>query len=72
MTEVTVAGLKGDAELSAVVLNTRQGEKEIELNGVFVAIGLEPKNSAFSESAALDANGWSIKGAVEYVKKRDI
>ena len=58
MTEVTVAGLKGDAELSAVVLNTRQGEKEIELNGVFVAIGLEPKNSAFSESAALDANGY--------------
>ena len=58
MTEVTVAELKGETELSSVVLNTRQGEKEVEVNGVFVAIGLEPKNSLFSEAAALDENGY--------------
>lgn len=58
MTEVTVAELKGETELSSVVLNTREGEKEIELDGVFVAIGLEPKNSIFAESAALDENGY--------------
>ena len=62
MTEVTVKELKGEGELQCVVLNTVQGEKEIALDGLFVAIGLEPKNSAFSEIAALDDNGYFDSG----------
>ena len=62
MTEVTVKELKGEGELQSVVLNTVQGEKEIALDGLFVAIGLEPKNSAFSEIAALDDNGYFDSG----------
>ena len=58
MTEVTVASLRGEDELEAVVLNTKDGEKTVEVDGVFVAIGLEPKNSAFSENAALDEYGY--------------
>lgn len=58
MTEVTVKEFKGDSELTGVVLNTVNGEKEISLDGLFVAIGLEPKNSAFAESAELDGNGY--------------
>lgn len=58
MTEVTVKELKGEGELKGVTLNTASGEKEVALDGLFVAIGLEPKNSAFSENAALDANGY--------------
>lgn len=58
LTEVTVKELVGEAELTGVVLNTTKGDKELTLDGLFVAIGLEPKNSAFSESAALDSNGY--------------
>lgn len=56
--EATVAELKGEAEISGVVLDTADGKKELSLNGLFVAIGLEPKNAQFSECAALDENGY--------------
>ncbi len=62
MTEVTVKELKGKAELESVVLNTVQGEKEVSLDGLFVAIGLEPKNLAFADIAALDDNGYFDAG----------
>ena len=58
MTEVTVKELKGVEELTGITLNTVKGEKEIPLNGLFVAIGLEPKNSAFSPNAVLDEYGY--------------
>lgn len=58
MTEVTVKELKGEKSLEGVVLNTASGEKEISVDGLFVAIGLEPKNSAFADVAGLDANGY--------------
>ena len=58
MTEVTVKELKGEGELESVVLNTVMGEKEVKVDGLFVAIGLEPKNSAFAEVATLDGNGY--------------
>ena len=62
MTEVTVKELKGEDELNGVVLNTTGGEKEVSLDGLFVAIGLEPKNSTFAEIAGLDENGYFDSG----------
>ena len=58
MTEVTVKELKGESELEGVDLNTVMGEKEVKVDGLFFAIGLEPKNSAFAEVATLDGNGY--------------
>ena len=59
MTDVVVSGLKGDDELTGVTLkHITDGEKEVSLNGLFVAIGLEPANSDFSDMAALDQNGY--------------
>ena len=59
MTDVIVSDLKGDDELTGVTLkHTTEGEKEVALNGLFVAIGLEPSNSDFAEMAALDSNGY--------------
>jgi thioredoxin reductase (NADPH) len=59
MTDVVVSNLKGDDELTGVTLkHTTEGEKEVSLNGLFVAIGLEPSNSDFAEMAALDSNGY--------------
>ena len=59
MTDVVVSDLKRDDELTGVTLkHTTEGEKEVALNGLFVAIGLEPSNSDFAEMAALDSNGY--------------
>lgn len=59
MTDVVVSDLKGDDELTGVTLkHTTEGENEVALNGLFVAIGLEPSNSDFAEMAALDSNGY--------------
>ncbi len=58
LTEVTVKELKGEEELKGVVLNTASNEKEVKLDGLFVAIGLEPKNSVFADIAGLDDNGY--------------
>ncbi len=59
MTDVVVSGLKGDDELTGVTLkHITDGEKEVSLNGLFVAIGLEPANSAFADMASLDGNGY--------------
>ena len=59
MTDVVVSDLKGDDELTGVTLqHTTDGEKVVALNGLFVAIGLEPSNSAFADMATLDGNGY--------------
>jgi thioredoxin reductase (NADPH) len=59
MTDVIVSDLKGDDELTGVTLKHTDGsEKEVALNGLFVAIGLEPSNSAFADMVALDSNGY--------------
>lgn len=59
MTDVVVSDLKGDDELTGVTLkHTNGSEKDVSLNGLFVAIGLEPSNSDFAEMAALDSNGY--------------
>ncbi len=59
MTDVVVSDLKGDDELTGVTLkHTTDGEKVVALNGLFVAIGLEPANSAFADMASLDGNGY--------------
>ncbi len=58
LTEVTVKELKGESDLTGVVLNTSTGDKNIDLDGLFVAIGLEPKNAAFGDVASLDDNGY--------------
>lgn len=56
---VTVNELKGEEELKSVVLKKENGEEEeLSLDGLFVAIGLEPKLSAFSQLAALSSDGY--------------
>lgn len=57
-----VESLKGDNVLSAVtVKNVKTGElKDIEVNGLFVAIGQEPDNKAFENVAELDEKGYIL------------
>lgn len=54
----TVEKLIGENELTAVALNTADGTKELALDGLFVAIGLLPKNEIFADIAKLNEGGY--------------
>ncbi|MBQ8869035.1 MAG: FAD-dependent oxidoreductase [Oscillospiraceae bacterium] len=57
--EATVKELVGDSSLTAIVLNTKDGEQKLELDGMFIAIGLIPQNEAFSDLLDLDSYGYA-------------
>lgn len=72
ITGATVERLIGEEELTAVSIKTAEGSKELSLDGLFVAIGLLPKNEIFAELAALNDGGYfdtdeSCKTATEGV-----
>jgi thioredoxin reductase (NADPH) len=54
----TVKKLNGEPELTSVTVETKNGESDIALDGLFVAIGLLPKNEIFSEVAKLNDGGY--------------
>jgi thioredoxin reductase (NADPH) len=58
----TVLDIKGDQKVQQVVLkDTKTGEEtDINLSGVFVAIGHEPNTSLFKDQLNLDENGYII------------
>ena len=58
----TVEALKGDKVLSSVTVKNKQsGEhKDIEVSGLFVAIGQEPDNKAFENVVRLDEKGYIL------------
>ena len=58
ITGATVEKLIGADELTAVTVKTAAGEHNIELDGLFVAIGLLPKNDIFAKLAALNMGGY--------------
>jgi len=64
ITGATVASINDTSEFSGIVIeHTASGEKEaLELDGMFVAIGLVPENEAFAELAELDAAGYIASG----------
>ena len=72
ITGATVERLIGEEELTAVSIKTAEGSKELSLDGLFVAIGLLPKNEIFAELATLNDGGYfdtdeSCKTATEGV-----
>ena len=57
--EATGNELVGEDSLSAIILNSKDGEKTLELDGMFIAIGLIPQNEAFSDLLQLDSYGYA-------------
>ena len=59
-----VTGLIGDASLSALQLRCEEtGETStLSVDGMFIAIGLEPVNGAFANVATLDDHGYFASG----------
>ena len=58
----TVAELKGDKALEAVVVKDKNTgeEREIPVSGLFIAIGQEPDNGDFAPVADLDKGGYVV------------
>lgn len=57
---VTVDSFVGDNELEGIVIKNSAGEtRRLELDGLFVAIGLIPQNEAFKNVVKLDGRGYA-------------
>lgn len=54
-----VVSLNGDKKLESIVVEDSSGnKKELNVDGLFIAIGREPKNSVFANIIDLDENGY--------------
>ena len=54
---------KGDGELTGIVINKNDGSKqELQLDGLFLAVGLIPQNEIFSDLIALNEWGYVDSG----------
>jgi thioredoxin reductase (NADPH) len=62
--DTTVSALRGGDSLEGVTLSSRQTgqSRELELSGLFVAIGQAPATGSFSPPVALDSQGYIIAG----------
>jgi len=58
----TVDSFVGENELCGIVINTAEGKKTLDVDGVFVAIGLIPQNEPFSNVISLDERGYAASG----------
>ena len=57
--ESSITALLGDTELTGIKIIKNGEEREIALDGLFVAIGHAPDNGLFAEYIALDAAGYA-------------
>ena len=55
----SITRLVGEDELTGVVVRQNGEERELKVDGLFVAIGHEPDNGAFAEHLALDERGYA-------------
>lgn len=53
----TLKEIKGDEGVEGVILNTPDGEKELELSGVFMYVGRKPATEPFVDLVELNDNG---------------
>ena len=59
----TVVRLVADSEIRGIVIRNELGaERELPLDGIFVAIGQVPENEPFKSIVALDEHGYIISG----------
>lgn len=58
----SVTALLGDEELTGITVNTDGKERNIALDGLFVAIGHAPQNDVFASLVELDASGYADSG----------
>lgn len=57
-----VTALRGETELVGISVSTPEGEREIELQGLFVAVGYAPDNAPFAAVLDIDRWGYAASG----------
>ena len=58
-----VTEIKGEGQVSSILLSSKNGEsRELEVQGVFIAVGIEPNSSAVKDLVAQDAGGYIVAG----------
>ena len=63
ITGVTVSELLGEKELTGIKIKNAAGEhQELALDGLFIAIGLQPQNEPFADVMTLDDYGYAASG----------
>ncbi len=58
----SVAELLGEDELSGIVIEQNGERKQLEVSGLFIAVGHEPDNGAFRNLVKLDTGGYISAG----------
>ena len=58
----TVKALKGKDELEGIVVSGPEGDREISVEGLFVAIGHKPDIGKFADLVGIDAAGYADSG----------
>lgn len=53
----TLKEIKGDESVESVILNTQEGEQELNLDGVFMYVGRKPATEPFGDLVELNDNG---------------
>ena len=67
-----VVKLNGDVKLESVDVNQNNEVKNIKVDGLFIAIGQEPKNEVFNNIASLDKLGYIIAKDEVHTNKKGI
>ncbi len=58
-----VTEIKGEGQVSSILLSSKNGEsRELEVQGVFIAVGIEPNSGAVKDLVAQDAGGYIVAG----------
>lgn len=60
--EATVKEIRGDSKVTGITLEQQGQEKELELSGVFEAIGLSPDKGLYEGIVETDSDGYIIAG----------
>lgn len=57
-----VKAINGDKKVENITIVTDDAERDVKVDGVFVAIGIAPQSEAFKNILALDENGYIVAG----------
>lgn len=62
MLSTRITGLLGSDQLTGLVLESGGNSRELDVSGLFVAVGHAPELSAFSAFMELDSHGYAVSG----------
>ena len=58
-----VTEIKGEGQVSSILVQNKNGDsRELQVQGVFIAVGIEPNSSAVKDLVAQDAGGYIVAG----------